>query len=53
MAGYLKASGLPNGYMVIFDEQIDINPLLDEGDEVFEVTVDGKTLRIYLVGVSV
>jgi hypothetical protein len=53
LAGYLKASGLPKGYMVIFDEQIDVNPLLDEGDDVFEVTVEGKTLRIYLVGVSV
>lgn len=53
LVGYLKAAGLSKGYMVIFDEQIESNPLLEAEDAVFEVSVDGKTLRVYLVGVTV
>ena len=41
------------GYLVIFDEQLDSNPLLVQNRDVFELTVDGKTLRIYLIGVTV
>jgi hypothetical protein len=39
--------------MVIFDEQLDQNPLLTDQSETFEITVDEKVLRIYLVGVEV
>ena len=50
---YLTAAGLHKGYLVIFDEQLDQNPLLADQSERFEVTVDEKVLRIYLVGVEV
>ena len=50
---YLTAAGLHKGYLVIFDEQLDQNPLLADQSELFEVTVDEKILRIYLVGVEV
>jgi len=50
---YLTAAGLHKGYLVIFDEQLDQNPLLADQSKVFEVTVDEKILRIYLVGVEV
>lgn len=50
---YLQAAGLHKGYMVIFDEQLDRNPLLTDQSETFEITVDEKVLRIYLVGIEV
>ena len=50
---YIKSAGLEKGYMVIFDEQLEKNPLLTEEGEVFDVEVDDKLLRIYLVNVSV
>lgn len=50
---YLQAAGLHKGYMVIFDEQLDQNPLLTDQSETFKITVDEKVLRIYLVGVEV
>jgi hypothetical protein len=50
---YLRAAGLSKGYLVIFDEQLTSNPLLKEQGEVFEVLLDGKTLRIYLIGIEV
>ncbi|MEM7535296.1 MAG: AAA-like domain-containing protein [Chloroflexota bacterium] len=50
---YLEATGLPKGYLVVFDEKIEQNPVvLAEGD-VFELVVDDKVLRVYLIGVSV
>jgi hypothetical protein len=39
--------------MVIFDENLAANPLLEKEGDVFEVTVDEKILRVYLVGVVV
>jgi hypothetical protein len=53
LARYLQVAGLHKGYMVIFDEQLDQNPLLTDQSETFEITVDEKVLRIYLVGVEV
>jgi hypothetical protein len=53
LASYLQAAGLSKGYLVVFDEQLAANPLLAEAGDIFEVTVEGKTLRIYLVGVTV
>jgi hypothetical protein len=50
---YLQASGLPKGYLVIFDEQVGSNPLLTEQGATFEITVADKILRIYLVGIEV
>lgn len=50
---YLTAAGLHKGYMVIFDEQFDQNPLLADQSEIFEVAVDENIVRIYLVGVEV
>ena len=50
---YLTAAGLHKGYLVIFDEQLDQNPLLADQSERVEVTVDEKVLRIYWVGVEV
>jgi len=39
--------------LVIFDEELEKNPLLAEQRETFEVTIDEKVLRIYLVGIAV
>lgn len=50
---YLQAAGLHKGYLVIFDEKLNQNPLMTEHSATFEVTVEEKTLRIYLVGVEV
>lgn len=50
---YLQAAGLPKGYLIIFDEKLNGNPLLADHRETFEVTLDEKVLRIYLVGVTV
>lgn len=50
---YLQAAGLNKGYLVIFDEKLEQNPLLNNQSDTFEVTVDEKTLRVYLVGVEV
>lgn len=50
---YLQAAGLHKGYLVIFDEHLEKNPLIDEQGESFELTVDEKVLRIYLVDVEV
>jgi hypothetical protein len=49
---YLRAMNLPKGYMVIFDLQRDAHPLLTEHGEVFELTIDDKHLRVYLVMVE-
>jgi hypothetical protein len=50
---YLQAAGLSKGYLVVFDEALDKNPVLAQVGAVFEVMVEGKTLRIYLIGISV
>lgn len=50
---YLHAAGLAKGYLVIFDEHLQANPLLAAQGDIFELTVDGKMLRIYLIGVTV
>jgi hypothetical protein len=50
---YLQAAGLHKGYLMIFDEHLKQNPLLTEQGELYELQVDDKTLRIYLVGVTV
>lgn len=50
---YLRAAGLNKGYLVIFDEHLTSNPLLSDQGEVFEVALDGKTLRVYLIGIEV
>ncbi len=50
---YLQAAGLSKGYMVIFDEALHQNPLLTTDGEVFEVNAGDKTLRVYLIGISV
>lgn len=50
---YLRAAGLSKGYLVIFDEHLTSNPLLKDQGEVFEVMLDEKVLRIYLIGIEV
>jgi hypothetical protein len=50
---YLQAASLHKGYLVIFDEHLANNPILTDQSETFEITVDEKVLRIYLVGVEV
>jgi hypothetical protein len=50
---YLQAAGLHKGHLVIFDEHPGKNPLIDDQGESFELTVNEKVLRIYLVGVEV
>lgn len=53
LVNYLYTAGLRKGYLVIFDEKLTENPLLTDHHEIFEVTVDGMILRIYLIGVEV
>lgn len=53
LVAYLRAAGLEKGYLVIFDENVTANPLLTTEGDRFELTVDGKTLRVYLIGVAV
>jgi hypothetical protein len=53
LAQYLKAAGLPKGYLVVFDDKVEGNPLLAEKGAVFETTAKGKNLRVYLIGVKV
>lgn len=50
---YLSAVGLQKGYMVIFDEALAANPIVTEEGDQFELTLDGKTLRIYLIGITI
>lgn len=50
---YLRAAGLGEGYLIIFDENVTANPVLAlEGDR-FALTVDGKTRRVYVIGGAV
>lgn len=53
LVDYLRAAGLEKGYLVIFDENLATNPVLLAAGERFELTVDSKTLRVYLIGVIV
>lgn len=53
LARYLKAAGLSKGYLVTFDEKLEQSQLLEEKGEIFEINVNEKTLRVYLIGVSV
>ena len=53
MVNYLRAAGLDKGYLVIFDEKLAANPVLATEGEIFELAVDEKVLRVYLVGIAV
>lgn len=53
MVNYLRAANLAKGYMVVFDEKLSANRLLAVEGDVFELTVDEKVLRIYLIGIAV
>jgi hypothetical protein len=53
LVGYLQAASLPKGYLVVFDEKVEANPILLESGPVFEVAESDKTLRVYLVGIKV
>ncbi|MEM7532435.1 MAG: AAA-like domain-containing protein [Chloroflexota bacterium] len=53
LSNYLRAAGLQKGYMVIFDHKKDNNVLLQENADVFELTLDDKTMRVYLIGVTI
>ncbi|MCE7986735.1 MAG: hypothetical protein DYG89_36640 [Caldilinea sp. CFX5] len=53
LVDYLRAAGLEKGYLVIFDENVTANPVLTAEGDRFELTVDGKILRVYLIGVAV
>ncbi|MFZ4660852.1 MAG: ATP-binding protein [Caldilineaceae bacterium] len=50
---YLQATGLPKGWLVVFDEKSADNPLLAQGPAIFEVTEADKVLQVYLVGIAV
>lgn len=52
LVGYLRATGLSKGYLVVFDENLADNPLLAEAGDVFETAVEEKTVRVYLVGIA-
>jgi len=53
LVDYLQATGLPKGWLVVFDEKLAENPLLTTGPAIFETTVASKVLRVYLVGIAV
>ena len=53
LADYLQATGLPKGWMVVFDEKLTQNPLLATEKAIFETIERDKTLRVYLVGIAV
>lgn len=52
LVNYLRAAGLEKGYLVVFDE-LAANPVLATVGDIFELTVDEKVLRVYLVGITV
>jgi len=52
LVDYLRATDLGRGYMVVFDENLADNPLQAEAGDVFEITVEEKTIRVFLVGIS-
>lgn len=53
LVAYLQASGLPKGWLVVFDEKLGENPLLAAGPAIFEITEADKVMRVYLVGIAV
>jgi hypothetical protein len=53
LVDYLRAASLPRGYLVVFDERGEANPLLATQGAVFELTVDEKQLRVYVIVVQV
>lgn len=53
LVDYLRAARREKGYLIIFDENVTANPVLTAEGDRFELTVDGKTLRVYLIGVAV
>lgn len=53
LVNYLRAAGLEKGYLVVFDEKLAANPVLATAGDIFELTVDEKVLRVYLVGITV
>lgn len=53
LVDYLRAAGLHKGYMVIFDNKKEDNPLLVAKGDVFELVLQEKTLRVYLIGVTI
>ncbi len=57
MVNYLRrvpsGRSLDKGYLVVFDEKLAANPVLVAEGDIFELTVDEKVLRVYLVGIAV
>lgn len=53
LLAYLRAAGLPKGYLVIFDEKVQENPLHNEKGITFDVNVEGHVVRVYLIGVTI
>ncbi len=53
LTNYLQAAGLSKGYLVVFDEKVESNPVLVESGAVVEMTENEKTLRVYLIGIEV
>lgn len=53
LVNYLLATGLPKGWLVVFDEKLAENPLLANGPALFETIEADKVLRVYLVGIAV
>jgi hypothetical protein len=53
LVNYLQAANLPKGYLVVFDEKVEANPLLAEAGAIFETQSEAKKIRVYLIGVKV
>ncbi|MBI4769191.1 MAG: ATP-binding protein [Chloroflexi bacterium] len=53
LAGYLRAASLEKGYLVMFDENVELNPMLAEFGPVFEAVTEEKTVRVHLLGINV
>jgi hypothetical protein len=49
----LQATGLPKGWLVVFDKKLADNPLLAQGPAIFETIEADKVLWVYLVGIAV
>lgn len=53
LCAYLEAAGLNKGYLVVFDENRTRNPVAAKLGSVFEVRINDRLLRVYLVSVKV
>ena len=53
LADYLQAADLERGYMVIFDEQLDDNPLFAAHGDMFDVAHENRRLQVYFIRVDV